>query len=287
MALSPSQTIGAPAPHPMVPVPFRVKRLKRETHDTFTLELLPANGATHFRCSPGQFNMLYVFGVGEVPMSISGDAGKPEVLVHTTRSVGAVTRAMSKLRRGDTVGIRGPFGAGWPMQEAAGGDVLIVAGGAGLAPLRPVIYGVLSDRAKYGNVTLLYGARSPGDILYLSELEKWRSRLDLRVEVTVDHAPTTWRGGVGVVTHLISRVSHTAEHVVAMVCGPELMMKFTVRALESIGIDTKRVYISMERNMKCAVGFCGHCQFGPQFICKDGPVFRYDRISPFLRIREL
>jgi NAD(P)H-flavin reductase len=287
MALTPEQIVSAMAPNPMMPVTFRVLRLQRETHDTFTLELRPANGAAGFPFAAGQFNMLYLFGVGEVPMSISGDPGKPELLVHTTRSVGVVTGAMRKLKRGDMVGIRGPFGDRWPVEEAAGKDVLIVAGGVGLAPLRAVVYQILSDRAKYGNVTLLYGARSPRDILYLNELERWRSRLDLRVEITVDRAPATWRGTVGVVTSLIPKVSYDPRQVVAMVCGPEVMMRFTVRALENRGVDMKQMYISMERNMKCAVGFCGHCQFGPQFICKEGPVFRYDRIDPFLRIREL
>ena len=287
MAPTPEHDVIVPVPNPMVPVPFRVQKLRRETHDTFTLELRPANGTAGFPFRPGQFTMFYVFGVGEVPMSISGDPGKPELLVHTTRSVGVVTSAMRKLKRGDVVGIRGPFGNPWPMEEAKGKDVLIVAGGAGLAPLRPAVYQILSDRAKYGHVVLMYGARNPRDILYLNELEQWRSRFDLRVEVTVDRAPTTWRGTVGVVTALIPKVSYKPGQVVAMVCGPEVMMRFTVHALESSGVDRQQVYISMERNMKCAVGFCGHCQFGPQFICKDGPVFPYDRVAPFLRIREL
>jgi NAD(P)H-flavin reductase len=287
MAPTPERVVIAAAPNPMVPAPFRVQRLRRESHDTFTLELLPANEAPGSPFSAGQFNMLYVFGVGEVPMSISGDPGNPQLLIHTTRAVGVVTRAMRKLKPGDMVGIRGPFGNPWPLEEAAGKDVLIVAGGLGLAPLRPVVYQILSQRPKYGSVILLYGARTPGDILYLKELERWRSRLDLRVEATVDRALTTWRGRVGVVTGLIPKVSYKPQQVVAMVCGPEVMMRFTVQALENTGIDSKQIYISMERNMKCAVGFCGHCQFGPQFICKEGPVFRYDRIAPFLRIREL
>jgi NAD(P)H-flavin reductase len=231
--------------------------------------------------------MMYVFGVGEVPMSITGNPGKPDSLVHTTRSVGAVSGAVCRLKRGDTVGIRGPFGSPWPMEEAAGKDIIIVAGGLGLAPLRPVVYQILADRTKYGNVALLYGTRAPGDILYQKELEQWRSRLDLRVEITVDRAPTAWRGTVGVVTSLISKVSFDASRVIAMICGPEVMMRYTVRELEGRGVETKQMHISMERNMKCAVGFCGHCQLGPQFVCKEGPVFRYDRIAPFLAVREM
>jgi NAD(P)H-flavin reductase len=272
---------------PMVPQPFRVKRLRRETDDTRTLELLPANGAARSPFTAGQFNMLYVFGTGEVPMSISGDPDDRDLLVHTTRQVGIVSSAICGLKRGDMVGVRGPFGNHWPIEEAAGKDVLIIAGGLGLAPLRPAIYQILSNRSQYGNVTLLYGTRSPRDILYNRELERWRSRLDLQVEITVDRAPTTWRGKVGVVTSLISKISYIPGQIIAMVCGPEVMMRFTARALESIGVEMKQVYISMERNMKCAVGFCGHCQFGPQFICKEGPIFRYDKIAQFVTIREL
>ncbi len=273
--------------HPMAPSPFRVQSLRRETHDTFTLQLRPVNPAGRTPFVAGQFNMLYVFGVGEVPMSITGDPGDPHTIVHTTRSVGAVTSAVCKLKRGDMVGIRGPFGSSWPMEEAAGKDVIIVAGGVGLAPLRPVVYHILADRVKYGKVSLIYGSRSPADILYQKELEKWRSRLDFRTEVAVDRAPATWRGSVGVVTALIPKVSFDPQRVVAMVCGPEVMMRFVVRELEARGVEKQQVYISMERNMKCAVGFCGHCQLGPQFICKEGPVFRYDRIAPSLGIREL
>jgi NAD(P)H-flavin reductase len=279
--------VNAAFSNPMTPSPFRVRNVRRETHDTSTLELRSGDGIGRFLFSAGQFNMMYVFGVGEVPMSITGHPGKSDSLVHTTRSVGAVTGAVCKLKRGDTVGIRGPFGSHWPMEEATGKDVILVAGGVGLAPLRPAVYQILSDRTKYGKVAVLYGTRTPGDILYQKELEQWRSRLDMRVEITVDRAPTTWRGTVGVVTSLLSKVSFDPARAVAMICGPEVMMRFTVRELESRGVETKQIYISMERNMKCAVGFCGHCQFGPHFVCKEGPVFRYDRIAPFLAVREL
>jgi NAD(P)H-flavin reductase len=287
MKITPENEAVGAASHPMAPSPFLVQRVRRETHDTFTLELRPVNPAGRSPFIAGQFNMLYVFGVGEVPMSITGDPADQEMIVHTTRSVGMVSGAVCKLKRGDMVGIRGPFGSTWPVEEAAGKDVIIVAGGVGLAPLRPVVYQILSDRAKYGKVTLIYGSRTPADLLFQKELAKWRSRLDFRAEVTVDRAPAAWRGSVGVVTTLIPKVSFDPRRVVAMVCGPEVMMRFVVRELEALGVEQKQVYISMERNMKCAVGFCGHCQLGPQFICKDGPVFRYDRIAPLLGIREL
>ncbi len=272
---------------PMVPSPLRVQRVRRETYDTFTLELEPANGADGFSFAAGQFNMLYAFGVGEVPISISGDPTKPQTLVHTVRSVGAVTQAICKLKRGDVLGVRGPFGSHWPVEEAAGSDVVIVAGGIGLAPLRPVIYYLLSNREKYGRLSLVYGARTLQDLLYKPELEKWRGHFDLAVEVTVDTAAASYRGNVGVVTTLIPRVQFDPLQTAVMVCGPEVMMRFTLRELEARGIGPENIFMSMERNMKCAVGFCGHCQFGPTFICKDGPVFRYDQIQAFFAKREV
>ena len=271
---------------PMTPALYRVQRWRRELADTFTVELTPQEGKAPFRFSPGQFNMLYQFGAGEVPISISGDPAKPDVLVHTVRAVGAITQAMSRLRRGATLGVRGPFGVGWPVEEARGADVVIVAGGLGLAPLRPAIYRVLADRAAYGNVRIVYGARTPADILFLRELHEWRGRFDLTVEVTVDRAAGGWGGRVGVVTKLLSG-GFDPLHTVALVCGPEIMMRYAAIALNERGVDDEQIYLSMERNMKCAIGFCGHCQFGPGFVCKDGPVYRLDHIQPLLAIREL
>jgi NAD(P)H-flavin reductase len=201
--------------------------------------------------------------------------------------VGSVTRLMRQLKPGDTIGVRGPFGSQWPMQEAQGKDVVVVTGGIGLAPLRPVIYQLLSDRDKYRRVTLLYGARTPKDILYDDELRQWRSHFDMDVQVTVDNADETWRGNIGVVTSLIPRAGFDIDNVLAMVCGPEIMMNFTVRALRTHGLTYQDIYVSMERNMKCAVGFCGHCQYGPYFICKDGPVFRYDQVKHIFKIPEI
>ena len=272
---------------PMVPSPVRVRRVGKETYDTFTLELESANGTDGFPFAPGQLNMLYVVGVGEVPISISGDPTKPQTLVHTVRSVGAVTEAICKLKHGDVLGVRGPFGSHWPVEEAAGSDVVIVAGGIGLAPLRPALYYLLSNREKYGRIVLLYGARTREDLLYTSELEKWRGQFDLEVGVTVDTATAGWRGNVGVVTTLIPRAQFDPAQAVAMVCGPEVMIRFTIRGLEERGIGPENVFISLERNMKCAIGFCGHCQFGPTFVCKDGPVFRYDQVQAFFAKREI
>lgn len=271
----------------MLPAPHRIERVRRETHDTFTLELKPVTGVGGLGFAPGQFNMLYVFGTGESAISISGDPAISDRLIHTVRAVGTVTRAMQKLKRGDVIGVRGPFGSSWPVAEAEGRDVVIVTGGIGLAPLRPVIHHLLANREKYGKFVLLYGARAPRDLLYARELEKWRGRFHLDVEVTLDTATSEWRGNVGVVTTLIPKANFNAPESVAMICGPEVMMRFTVQELRKRGMSDERIYVSMERNMKCAIGFCGHCQLGPAFICKNGPVFRYDRIREWLGKREV
>ncbi len=277
----------AALPDPMVPIPYRVERYRKETHDTFTLELKPATAHRLPAFSAGQFNMLYIYGVGEVPISISGNPENGELIVHTTRAVGTVTTVMQSLRAGHVIGLRGPFGTPWPIDVAKGQDVVIVAGGIGLAPLRPVIYYLLNHRKKFGKIVILYGARTPEDILYRKEIESWRKRLDLEVLVTVDRATGNWRGNVGVVTRLIARAPFDPYAAIAMVCGPEIMMYYTVLELMDQGISKNQIYISMERNMKCAVGFCGHCQYGPHFICKDGPVFPYERIENLFTKREI
>ncbi len=266
------------------PLWARVLRVRRETHDTWTLTL---DTGGPFAFAPGQFNMLYVPGVGEVPISISGDPTSPGPLVHTLRAVGAVTRALCSLKPGDLVGVRGPFGTPWPVDRAEGLDVVIVAGGIGLAPLRPALYYLLHQREWYGKIVLLYGARSPRDLLYRRELERWRGRFDLVVEVTVDHADPSWRGHVGVVTRLIPEVSFDPWNTLALVCGPEIMMRFTAQALLDRKVPPENLYLSLERNMQCGVGLCGHCQLGPFFVCKDGPVFAYPRVAPFLGKREV
>ncbi|HEX3990107.1 MAG TPA: FAD/NAD(P)-binding protein [Acetobacteraceae bacterium] len=271
---------------PFVPLPYRVGRVRRETRDIRTLELAPVTGERP-DYQPGQFNMLYVFGIGEVAISVSGNAGSGGSYVHTVRDVGVVSGAIAKLGVGATLGVRGPFGTPWPVESAEGSDVVFVAGGLGLAPLRPAIYHVLARREHYGRVVILYGTRSPSDILFRHEVERWRRRLDLEVLVTVDRADAEWRGDVGVVPRLIARAGFDPHSAVAMVCGPELMMRFTANALQAAGVEPVRIYLSMERNMKCAIGLCGHCQFGPDFVCKDGPVMRYDRIADIMTVREI
>jgi len=272
---------------PMLPAPWRIESVRKETADTFTLALAPVNAAGPLSFAPGQFNMLYVFGVGEVPISISGNPLEPSPLLHTTRAVGVVTRAMWKLKPGDVIGVRGPFGSNWPIESTKGRDVVIVAGGIGLAPLRSVLLHVLARRADFGKVLLLYGTRTPEDLLFRAELRTWAKRRDLDVHITVDRATGRWRGNVGVVTTLIGRAPFEPKNAVAFVCGPEVMMRFVSLELRKRGVPEPQIHLSLERNMKCATGFCGHCQFGPEFICKTGPVFPHDRVKALLNVREL
>jgi NAD(P)H-flavin reductase len=272
---------------PMVPRPFRIIDLTWETGagDVFTWKLEPVDGA-EYNFKAGQFNMLYHYGVGEVPISISGDT-KSGVLTHTSRAVGAVTQAMQKLRPGDEIGVRGPFGSDWPVALAHGKELILLTGGIGLAPLRPVIYYALNYPDKFRKLYLLYGTRTPLDILYRRELEQWQLEGQINVAITVDRASGHWQGNVGVVTNLLEDINIDAKNSMAMVCGPEIMMHFGILALQKTGLSQEQIYVSMERNMKCAIGHCGHCQWGPHFICKEGPVFRLDHIDKFFEVREL
>lgn len=272
----------ATATQPLLPQAWRIRRKQRDTHDCFTLEL---EGDCPFE--PGQFNMLYHHGVGEVAISISGDPHRLGTLVHTIRAVGSVTHALSSLKRGATIGVRGPFGSPWPLQHAVGRDLILIAGGIGLAPLRPVLYEVARRRNDFGKVVLLVGARSPDDILYRAELQRWASLGSFDVDVTVDHAVGPWPGHVGVVTTRLPAARFDAARATAFLCGPEVMIRFAAQGLLQRGLEISQIYVSLERNMKCAVGFCGHCQFGPKFVCKDGPVFPYPDVKHLLEVREL
>ena len=270
----------------MVPERFRVADRRRETEDTWTLELEPVDRTSAFEFRPGQFTMLYAFGAGEVPISISGDPAAPARLVHTVRSVGAASAAISNTEPGRMLGVRGPFGSHWPVADAEGRDAVVVAGGIGLAPLRPVVYEILGARERFRSAQLLYGGRQPDQLLYADEIEEWRNR-GLDVEVTVDIAPVGWPGNVGVVPSLIDRARFDPDRAVAFVCGPEPMIRFSAEALIARGMDADRVHVSMERNMKCAVGHCGHCQLGPTLICRDGAVFPAGAMRRLMEVREL
>lgn len=268
----------------LTPRPFRVAAREQDTADTWTLELEPLSG-TGPVVAPGQFVMAYAFGVGEIPISVSGPAYRAGPVVLTVRAVGAVSRAICAATPGATIGLRGPFGTAWPVDEAAGGDVVVVAGGIGLAPLRSVVLRAIERRERYRDVHVLYGARTPRDLLYPEQLQAWMATLS--VDVTVDAGETGWAGKVGVVPKLVSGASFRPAETTAFVCGPEIMMHFAIEALLARGVAPERIMISMERDMRCGVGLCGHCQLGPTLICRDGPVYSYAELAPWLGVREL
>lgn len=273
-------------PQAMVPAPWRVLALREEGPHVVTLELAPQSGAFP-ACRPGQFNMLYAFGVGEIPISISGDCADSSKIVHTIRNVGMVSAALTRLEEGQSVGLRGPFGSAWPVSSARGRDVLVVGGGLGIVPLRPVLYEIARNRGDFSRVNVIYGTRKPEDLLFLDELGLWGREHDFNVEITVDMAEPDWVGHVGTTAPLIERAPFDPEKTSAFVCGPEVMMRIVAGKLVEGGIPAAHTHLSMERNMKCAVGLCGHCQWGTEFICKDGPVYDWERAAPRLRIREL
>ena len=274
--------------NPMIPQFIRISKMVWETEQVFTLYLTPNEEMDgKFNFQPGQFNMLYVFGIGEAAISISSSPYKPRTIKHTIHRVGTVTSALSKLKKGSYIGIRGPFGSRWPVEKSKGKDVCILAGGIGLAPLRPVIYSLFKNRKDYGKITILYGARTPQDMLYRVELEQWSKLNNVSVEVTVDRGDQSWKGNIGFAANLLSYAQLDNKNTISMVCGPEVMMKYSIEELVDKGVPEENIYLSLERNMKCAVGFCGHCQFGPKFICKDGPVFDYPLIKYLFERKEI
>jgi NAD(P)H-flavin reductase len=271
---------------PMLPRPFRVERRRRDTRDTVTLVLEPLDGEP-LRFDAGQFTMLDAFGTGEVPISISGDPTRAGPLEHTVRDVGAVTHALVRSDPGTVLGVRGPYGTGWGALDGAGGDLLVVAGGIGLAPLRPALLEALARREVFGRLVLLYGARTPDDVLFAGQLRSWRDRHGVEVAVTVDYGTPEWTGRVGLVTSLIPRAGFDPRNTLALVCGPEVMMRYVATALLDRGVPADRVRLSMERNMRCGVGLCGHCQLRELFLCVDGPVLSYDLLAPLMAVAEL
>jgi len=260
--------------------PATVNSVVRETPDTITLLFRLGDGQTPADFAPGQFNMLYVFGVGEVPISVASFR-EEKSLMHTVRSVGTVTTLLARLTAGETIGVRGPFGRGWPLAEAEGKQLLVIAGGLGLPPLRPVIAEAMANPGRFDGVKVLYGARTPADLIYTYEYPKWQAADGCDFLLTVDRGMGDWRGNVGVVTTLFPKAEIDPARSVAFICGPELMIKFSILELAKMGIPAEGIFISLERNMSCASGTCGHCQLGPLFICRDGPVFRYSKVRDF------
>lgn len=267
---------------PMLPRAAVIESVAPEAYglSTFSLSFVDPAERAAFHFHPGQFNMLYLPGFGEVAISISSDPAEPATMGHTIRYAGSVTRALGRLRAGDMLGARGPYGSHWPMEQSKGNNLVIVAGGIGLAPLRPVILHVLRNRDDYGRVVLLYGARTPADLLYTGEFEPWQER-GIEVHVTVDLADENWKRQVGVVPQLFYRIRVDHKKSFVMTCGPEIMMRFVIYEALARRIPHEAIFISMERNMKCAIGFCGHCQFGPTFICRQGPVLNFAAVEPF------
>ena len=289
--MKPSITVSAVAHHEeylLSPYWAKVKEIVPETGDTTTywLELTDKDIQSTYKFAAGQFNMLYLPGYGEAAISISSDPEKPDRIGHTIRFVGNVTHAISRLRVGQTVGLRGPFGTAWPVEDYKGYDIAIAAGGIGLAPLRPVIYQIINHREDYGKVVILYGARTPSDLLYTREFADWEEK-DIQVMATVDRADESWNGQVGVIPMLFYKLRFDNENTAVFTCGPEIMMRFVVYEGLARRISHERIYLSMERNMKCGQGFCGHCQYGPYFICKDGPVYRFDQLEPYFNMEDI
>jgi NAD(P)H-flavin reductase len=267
----------------------RIERVVEETPNVATYDLVFAKSGTEpaYRFQPGQFNMLYVPGVGEAAISLSGDASHSDRLQHTIRHVGDVTGAIARGGLGMQLGLRGPFGCGWPVDACDGCDVILVAGGIGLAPLRPAIYALLSQRSRYGNLTLLMGARRSSDILYSHHYSQWQEQ-GLQIEVTLDQPQEAWQGDVGFVTLLLARLAlPRPEKTVLLTCGPEVMMRYVGETARDRKIPADRIWVSLERNMNCAIGLCGHCQLGPIFACKDGPVFCYTQVADWMRVPSL
>lgn len=269
---------------PMMPVRYRVKDRREETSDSITLTLEPVD-APIADPQPGQFTMLYAFGIGEIPISVSGCPSREGGLQHTIRAVGATSRALCGLQPGDMVGVRGPFGVGWNLSHADGRDVLVVGGGIGLAPLRPLIREVLAERHRFGRVAILVGARTPDDLLFAEQIVGWRSVPDVHVEVTVDAASRGWMGRVGLITTLLDPMPVGPAATTAFLCGPEVMLRVTSRQLVDLHVSSDQVFVSLERNMHCAVRQCGHCQLGPLFVCADGPVVNWTVAGPLMAVR--
>jgi sulfite reductase subunit B len=265
------------------PIKAKIKDIRKETEDvrTYILSLKKS-----FKAKPGQFNMVGYPGVGEAPVSFSSVI-YDNCFDHTIRAVGSVTKFLDGFKKGDEVFLRGPYGRGWPINEGKGKDVLLIAGGLGIAPVRPVVQMVLNNRGLFGDVSLIYGARNEKNVLFMNEYIEWGKRISIYLTVDeVSHPPLAkgrskggWKHNVGLVTELLDRVKISPERTIVFICGPEIMMRFVCRDLLILGIRESRMYVSLERRMKCGIAHCGHCQHSGLFVCKDGPVFSYNEVK--------
>ena len=257
---------------------------REEAPDVFTYRLRFEDlaVANAFSFAGGQFNMVYLFGVGEVPISIMSDPDDKQGLDHTIRIVGRVTKGIEKLGKGDVLGIRGPFGQGWPLEEAKGKDIVVITGGLGCAPVVGAVEYMFRRREEYGHIKIMHGVKTPRDLLYKERFDEWATHEDTQVLLASDQPGRAWHYHVGIVTELFDMVELDPLNTIALMCGPEIMMRAGAKHLAARGVPKQQMYLSMERNMQCGVGLCGHCQVGPYFACKDGPVMAYDKIAAYL-----
>ena len=247
----------------------------------FKLRLRNDNERLEFRS--GQFNMVGLPGFGEAPFTFSSPPQADGSFEHTIRAIGRLSKRLMRVEAGQTLHVRGPFGSAWPLEEVKGRDLLVVAGGVGMIPLRPFIQEVFQRREEYGKVVILFGARTPGELIYREEFDTWRRQPNTFLHLTVDDVPPgeTWEGHTGVVTGLFSQMEIEPDNAAVLTCGPEIMMRFVARGLLLRRFPASRIHVSLERRMRCGTAHCGHCQLGPKFVCKDGPVFRYEELAGF------
>lgn len=269
--------------NPCLPREAEIVDRVAESDTTFTLHLRLTDGKP-YAFAPGQFNMLYLFGVGEVPISVV-DEDEDGILAHTVRAVGRTTRGFAALQTGDRIGLRGPYGRGWPMGEAEGRDLLVVTGGLGCAPSVSIIHHVLAHRERYGHLNILQGVKHTDDLIWREQYDAWAAQTDVTVRLAADVAGPGWHGHVGLVTALFDALEFDPAGTVAMLCGPEVMMRASADGLHARGVAEDDIFLSMERNMQCALGHCGHCQIGGHFVCRDGPVFRWPELRELLAVR--
>jgi sulfhydrogenase subunit gamma (sulfur reductase) len=276
-------SVGAAVDRMHLPCEAEVVGRTQEVAGVFTLHLRIVNGnvRNHYRFAPGQFNMLYLYGVGEAPISIVSDPEDHHILHHTIRAVGRVTDGLANLKQGDRLGLRGPFGRGWPLETAEGKDVVIITGGLGCAPTVSVINYVMRRRERYGRLIIIQGVKHAQDLFWRTQYEAWAKQHDTQVLLAADEGSPLWPWHVGPVTVLFGHAHINPARSIVMMCGPEGMMRAAVKELTQLGLTETAIWLSMERNMHCAIGQCGHCQFGPRFICRDGPVF------PYMEVKEL
>jgi len=273
-------------PYTTHPARIVERRIEAEGIYTFVLKFVDTAVGEAYRFKPGQFNMIYSYGVGEVPISIVSDPAEPLLVEHTIRIAGRGTSLVSRWKPGDVLGVRGPYGRGWPMEKARGRNMVIITGGLGCAPVVGVINYIFRRRDEYGTLRILHGVKTPSDLLYRERFDLWRRQPRTEVHLTADRPDKSWQYRTGVVTNLFDEIPPDPSALV-MMCGPEVMMHYAIRTLRQKEISEDSIYLSMERHMNCAIGLCGHCQFGPRFVCKDGPVFAYTAVKPWFGVSGL